>query len=1332
MAHQPGTLVPGQSISVNKYTVQVERYLSQGSLLRGFAHVYLVRTATPVYNTTHHVLKRIAVANDAMLTEVKKEVDIMRLLKGHPNIVHLIDAAWHRMPNGLYEVFILMEFCPGGGIIDMMNRRLRERLTEAEILQIFVDVCEGVAYMHNSRPPLLHRDLKVENILQSSATSFKLCDFGSATTVSPRPPSTVQEIRALEADLNRHTTLQYRAPEMVDPYLRRPVDEKSDIWALGVLLYKLCYYTTPFEEHGPLAILNVQYRIPPYPVYSQQMNSLIASMLREHGAQRPSVFELLSISQFTYTIPAPQPLSPRPQQTFAHTVVYRSQQQQQVSPAKGAAGAGVQARDKVLEAIAPMPSPSRSRNASPQKERPLPQQPPPQSTSKNWLEEEDKAWNAVSAKSGTSAPKRSALDDDAWATRGAGSNGNTAAASNKGFGDDFAEKLWDSFDPNSSNSATNGKRASVSSSPAPASKANNSAVPTPPPLRPPAFTGSFASQRTNKDKDAFEGLGSFGGSDKPAPTLGEARLLRTGLAGMSGMMSSSTSNKYEGISGDYRDYKPGRPSPSPKPSYNAQSSATTSQVQAQAQQTLSPNPPPLQPSSSGSSWLSHAPLSMSRPGSSGLADKDQDAAESRFPSLEELESDANFGPPLPGPGAGHASRSQPVLPPPRKESASASASSGGYGGRGTPGSSSQRVENPNTISRPALTRKHRSSVTMKHSYAASSSSEDGSPTMPRGVMAGLSAAGVSGALESSSAEKRDWLTGSDEEIRMPQAFVSSSHSQHSRIATTSAIPSRSYGVGMQNSFGGGADYSSSGMEHYKSPPNSEPHKSSPTPVMRQSPGKRTSVIEKAPLHISEGLTVQRDHVREQLPPSPNTPSSPTTRAARVFPALDMGDERGEREWGKSKEDGLRGKEKQKEMESASSADEGPEDANGFRSTPMNRGAKSTTQEVGRPKRKGRQSSVHDLVDLYGGAGVLSLPSPTPKEKDRISPSLLDDLTPRKTTFGVGVGMPSTQQAKAPTPTPVESKAKRRSTALASVSTSHAPSSSTTALSPPNSGRPQPGSPRGGKATTPTSASSSSGRSPRPQSMFLFPSSKPSESVAASNLSPPEDPKPRSHMRRTSISDMVQRYEAIGGSTKSPGSTAASPISPPMLPSKSTPIGFAAPRAENGTRFTSVSTQSTASSSAGVTNSRSTNTTPLPVPSAGLGDPSKGYSSGLPPRVSPTGLPRTTTPLQQQQQREPEIAAPRARRMSYKSVDLMGGSSSGPPSRKTTMDSAAEPSPSPERPYQGVGKLIDQWQRKTAESDNTAGAGRGGGGKRGGGGGSGGLVAKRAGLVGKGI
>lgn len=44
---------------------------------------------------------------------------LQRILKGHPNIVHLVDAAWHRLSNGTYEVFILMEFCPGSQTIDL-------------------------------------------------------------------------------------------------------------------------------------------------------------------------------------------------------------------------------------------------------------------------------------------------------------------------------------------------------------------------------------------------------------------------------------------------------------------------------------------------------------------------------------------------------------------------------------------------------------------------------------------------------------------------------------------------------------------------------------------------------------------------------------------------------------------------------------------------------------------------------------------------------------------------------------------------------------------------------------------------------------------------------------------------------------------------------------------------------------------------------------------------------------------------------------------------------------------------------------------------------------
>ncbi|CBQ73483.1 related to ARK1-Actin Regulating Kinase [Sporisorium reilianum SRZ2] len=337
-----GTLAPGTRVKVGNITVTVKRYLSEG----GFAHVYLVTTAQPIpmpssvtgavsasmannsataeRGETVHVLKRMAVPDKAALADVRREVEVHKLLRNQANIVHFIEASATSLQGGGYEIFILMEYCSGGGIISLMNARLRDRLREEEVLKIFGDVCAGVAVMHHLDPPLMHRDLKVENILMAPSTdpgtipgsrstssnlkaTFKLCDFGSAAPVlSRKPAKSMDEVKRVEADLNKHTTLQYRAPEMVDVYQRRVIDEKADIWALGVLLYKLCYYTTPFEENGggPLAILNVQYRIPPQPVYSDRLKQLIHSMLKEQSTDRPTVDQvILNVHQILGTRP---------------------------------------------------------------------------------------------------------------------------------------------------------------------------------------------------------------------------------------------------------------------------------------------------------------------------------------------------------------------------------------------------------------------------------------------------------------------------------------------------------------------------------------------------------------------------------------------------------------------------------------------------------------------------------------------------------------------------------------------------------------------------------------------------------------------------------------------------------------------------------------------------------------------------------------------------------------------------------------------------------------------------------------------------------------------
>ncbi|EPS27772.1 hypothetical protein PDE_02716 [Penicillium oxalicum 114-2] len=286
-----GTFLPGTKVQVGGHRVVVEKYLSEG----GFAHVYVVRLPQPVNGTDNAVLKRVAVPDKAALASMRTEVETMKKLKGHKHIVRYIDSHASQLQGGGYEVFLLMEYCAGGGLIDFMNTRLQNRLTEPEIVKIFSDVAEGVACMHYLKPPLLHRDLKVENVLISRAsgsTIYKLCDFGSAA--APRPAATsAAEGRLIEDDVQRHTTIQYRSPEMIDVYRKQPIDEKSDIWALGVFLYKLCYYTTPFEEVGQMAILNASYKFPAYPQFSDRLKMLIATMLMENPQKRPNIYEVV-------------------------------------------------------------------------------------------------------------------------------------------------------------------------------------------------------------------------------------------------------------------------------------------------------------------------------------------------------------------------------------------------------------------------------------------------------------------------------------------------------------------------------------------------------------------------------------------------------------------------------------------------------------------------------------------------------------------------------------------------------------------------------------------------------------------------------------------------------------------------------------------------------------------------------------------------------------------------------------------------------------------------------------------------------------------------------
>ncbi|XP_078141275.1 AP2-associated protein kinase 1 isoform X3 [Centroberyx gerrardi] len=279
----------GRVFSIGRYQVTVEEIVAEG----GFAIVFLVRT----HQGLRCALKRMYVNNEHDLQICKLEIQIMRDLVGHRNIVGFLDSSITSVGAGdVWEVLILMDFCRGGQVVNLMNQRLQTGFTEAEVLQIFCDTCEAVARLHQCKTPIIHRDLKVENILLHDRGHYVLCDFGSATNRFQNPQT--EGVPVVEEEIKKYTTLSYRAPEMVNLYGGMVITTKADIWAMGCLLYKLCYFTLPFGE-SQVAICDGSFTIPDNSRYSQDMHCLIRYMLEPDPDKRPDIYQ---VSYFAFKL----------------------------------------------------------------------------------------------------------------------------------------------------------------------------------------------------------------------------------------------------------------------------------------------------------------------------------------------------------------------------------------------------------------------------------------------------------------------------------------------------------------------------------------------------------------------------------------------------------------------------------------------------------------------------------------------------------------------------------------------------------------------------------------------------------------------------------------------------------------------------------------------------------------------------------------------------------------------------------------------------------------------------------------------------------------------
>lgn len=251
-------------------------------------------------------LKKIAcqegVQVAATLEEAEREAKILLRLPQHPNIVRCLGFATEATPGGGHIVKMLMEMCCGGHLLDFMDSK-DGKLSAREVLEPFTQIVSAVRHLHVQRPPIQHRDLKVENVLQGEGGKWKLCDFGSCSTERipaqelPRP-----RLMQLQEEFDKTVTMMYRPPEMADIELNfrkgYSITEQVDIWMLGCVFYTLAFYRQPFQDNATaMAISNAKYFIPfEHPLAkSPKLVALIHWLLAADPKDRPSALKLCEV-----------------------------------------------------------------------------------------------------------------------------------------------------------------------------------------------------------------------------------------------------------------------------------------------------------------------------------------------------------------------------------------------------------------------------------------------------------------------------------------------------------------------------------------------------------------------------------------------------------------------------------------------------------------------------------------------------------------------------------------------------------------------------------------------------------------------------------------------------------------------------------------------------------------------------------------------------------------------------------------------------------------------------------------------------------------------------